>query len=148
MSAFAAGAVIAVGSDHAAVALRLAVVDRLKAMGFDVRDLGPDGGESVDYPDCAQPVVAAIETGEAAGGVLLCGSGVGISIAANRSRAIRAALCGDVTTARLSRAHNDANVLAMGARVTGAGVALDCVDAFFTEAFEGGRHARRVAKMS
>jgi ribose 5-phosphate isomerase B len=138
---------IAVASDHAGVGLRLEIRAHLERAGHVVLDLGTDGAESVDYPDFADAMAAAIRDGRAERGVLICGSGIGISMAANRHRSIRAALCHDATTSRLARLHNDANVLALGARVIGADVAKDCVDAFFATAFEGGRHMRRVAKL-
>lgn len=138
---------IVLASDHAGVVLRREIRVHLEAGGHAVLDLGTEGPESVDYPDFADRLAAAILAGRAARGVLICGTGIGISIAANRHRGIRAALCHDATTSRLSRRHNDANVLALGARVIGAEVAKDCVDAFVGTAFEGGRHAARVAKL-
>ena len=138
---------IALASDHAGVALRRDLREHLEACGHPVLDLGTEGPESVDYPDFAERMAAAILDGRAARGVLICGTGIGISIAANRHRGIRAALCHDATTSRLARRHNDANVLALGARVIGAEVARDCVDAFVGTAFDGGRHAARVAKL-
>ena len=138
---------IVLASDHAGVTLRREIRGHLEAAGHAVLDLGTEGPESVDYPDFAERLAAAILDGRAARGVLICGTGIGISIAANRHRGIRAALCHDATTSRLSRRHNDANVLALGARVIGAEVAKDCVDAFVDTAYEGGRHAARVAKL-
>jgi len=116
-------------------------------MGHAVLDLGTHGPESVDYPAFADAVAEALSDGRASRGVLVCGTGIGISIAANRHRHVRAALCHDSVSARLARAHNDANVLAMGARLIGIESAKDCVHTFFATAFEGGRHARRVAKL-
>ncbi len=139
---------IAVAADHGGYDLKTILVPELRALGFDVLDLGTAGPESVDYPDFAAAVAHALLEGKAQRGVLLCGTGIGISIAANRFRHVRCALAHDTTTARLSRQHNDANVLAMGARVVGVEVAKDCLKVFFTTAFEGGRHARRVALMS
>jgi ribose 5-phosphate isomerase B len=139
---------IAVASDHAGFGLKSVVASLLQELGFDVLDLGTDGPESVDYPDYADKLAAALKTGDAARGVLVCGTGIGISIAANRHRHIRAARCADATDARLSRAHNDANVLVLGARTIGEETARDCVRAFFATDFEGGRHQRRVDKMS
>jgi ribose 5-phosphate isomerase B len=138
---------IAVASDHAGLELKDALKAVLTAQGHDVLDLGTHGPESVDYPDYGDRMAQAILAGEAETGVLVCGSGIGISIAANRHRGIRAALCHDTTSARLSRLHNDANVLALGARLIGPEVARDCLEIFLSTAFEGGRHAGRVGKL-
>jgi ribose 5-phosphate isomerase B len=135
-------------SDHAGAELRLAVGDHLAARGFEVKDLGPDIGDSVDYPDYAAKLAQALREDPQARGVAVCGSGIGISIAANRFPWVRAALVHDATAARLSRQHNDANVIALGQRLTGMAVALDCVDSFMQTEFEGGRHTPRVAKLS
>jgi ribose 5-phosphate isomerase B len=140
--------VIALASDHGGFALKAELAEWLKGRGETVLDLGPDSADSVDYPDYADRMAEAIRAGKAGLGVLICGSGIGISIAANRHRWIRAALCHDVTTAKLCRAHNDANVLTLGARIIGAEVAKDCLAAFLETPFEGGRHVRRVDKMS
>lgn len=139
---------IAIASDHAGVELKETVKNELSAMGFAALDLGTDSTESVDYPDIADGLARAIEDGRAARGILICGTGIGVSIAANRHRHIRAAVCHDAASARLARAHNDANVLGLGARLIGVEVAKDCVRTFLTTVFEGGRHARRVAKLS
>jgi ribose 5-phosphate isomerase B len=138
---------IAIASDHAGFELKGGVKTELEAMGHKVLDLGTHGPESVDYPVFADALAEALRDGRAARGVLVCGTGIGISIAANRHRHVRAALCHDSASARLARAHNDANVLALGARLIGIETARDCVHAFFTTAFEGGRHARRVARL-
>lgn len=138
---------IAIASDHAGFELKQALVQELQALGRRVIDLGTDGPESVDYPDFAYAVAEAIASGEAERGVLVCGTGIGISMAANRNPRVRAALCWDTTSARLARAHNDANVLALGARLIGSEVAKDCLKVFLETAFEGGRHQRRVAKL-
>ena len=138
---------IAVASDHAGFELKGAIKAELEAMGHTVLDLGTHGPESVDYPAFADAVAEALSDGRASRGILVCGTGIGISIAANRHRHVRAALCHDSASARLARAHNDANVLAMGARLIGIESAKDCVHTFFATAFEGGRHARRVAKL-
>lgn len=135
---------IAMASDHAGVDLRATLKALLEGEGHQVVDLGPDSPASVDYPDYANRLAEALKLGQAQRGLLICGSGIGISIAANRHRHVRAALCHDVTTARLSRLHNDANVLVLGARVVGPEVAIECARVFFGTAFEGGRHARRV----
>ena len=139
---------IAIASDHAGFELKGALKAELEAMGRSVLDLGTNSADSVDYPTFADALAEALRDGRAERGVLVCGTGVGISIAANRHRHVRAALCHDSASARLSRAHNDANVLALGARLIGIETAKDCVRAFFTTPFEGGRHARRVAKLS
>lgn len=139
---------IAIASDHAAVALKDALKSELQERGVPVLDLGTDGPDSVDYPDIADSLAAAIRDGRASRGVLMCGSGIGMSIAANRHREIRAALVHDNLSARLARMHNDANVLVMGGRLMGIEVAKDCLAAFLDTEFEGGRHARRVAKLS
>jgi len=140
--------VVAIASDHAGVELKALVKGELEGMGFAVSDLGTQGTNSVDYPDFADAVAAALAEKKASQGVLICGTGIGVSMAANRHRHVRAALCHDATGARLSRQHNDANVLALGARLTGPEVARDCVRAFFSTAFEGGRHQRRVDKLA
>jgi len=139
---------VAVAADHGGYELKRALVPELRALGFEVLDLGTNGPEAVDYPDFANAVAAAIEGGKAQRGLVLCGTGIGVSMAANRHRFLRCALAHDATTARLARQHNDANVLALGGRVIGAETAKDCVRIFFTTAFEGGRHARRVALFS
>ena len=139
---------VAVAADHGGYELKRALVPELRALGFAVLDLGTDGPEPVDYPDFANAVAAAIEAGKAQRGLLLCGTGIGVSMAANRHRFLRCALAHDVTTARLARQHNDANVLALGGRVMGSETARECVRTFFTTAFAGGRHARRVALFS
>ena len=138
---------ILMASDHAGVGLKSTLGEALTSRGFEVGDLGTSGTDSVDYPDMADRLVDALLSGEASRGVLICGTGIGIGIAANRHRQIRAATCHDVTTARLARAHNDANVLCLGARVVGPEVALDCVMTFLETPFEGGRHQRRIDKL-
>ncbi len=140
--------VVAIASDHAGVELKALVKGELEGLGFAVSDLGTQGTNSVDYPDFADAVAAALVEKKASQGVVICGTGIGISIAANRHRHVRAALCHDATSARLSRQHNDANVLALGARLIGPEAARDCVRIFFSTAFEGGRHQRRVDKLS
>ena len=138
---------IAIASDHAGFDLKSHIRETLGGWGHDVLDLGPEDAQSVDYPDMAKKLVDALAAGMAPRGILICGTGIGIGIAANRHHHIRAAICQDVSTARLARAHNDANVLCLGARIVGEQVARDCVEAFLTTAFEGGRHARRVDKL-
>ena len=139
---------IVVASDHGAVELKDLLTKELEGRGFSVLDLGTNGPDSVDYPDYADALASAIRDGRASRGILLCGSGIGMSIAANRHREIRAALVHDNLSARLARQHNDANVLVMGGRFIGLEVAKDCLTAFLDTEFDGGRHARRVAKMS
>jgi ribose 5-phosphate isomerase B len=140
--------VVAIAADHAGYELKAMLKEALEARGLRVLDLGTHDGQSVDYPDMAEALAAALGDGRAERGVLVCGTGIGVSIAANRHRHVRAALCHDVTTARLARQHNDANVLAMGSRVLGALAARDCLEAFLDTPFEGGRHQRRVEKLS
>ena len=134
-------------SDHAGTELRRAVASHLADAGYQTVDLGPEDGVSVDYPDYGARLAEAMQDDPASRGVAICGSGIGISIAVNRFEWVRAALVGEATAARLCREHNDANVLALGQRLTGIAVALDCVDAFMTTPFEGGRHERRVEKL-
>ena len=138
---------IAVGSDHAGFEMKSQLVDWLRDCDYDVTDFGAHGLESVDYPDYADLVANAVLAGKADRGLLICGTGIGISIAANRHKGIRAALVSNSTMARLTRLHNNANVLALGARITGFEVAKDCVEIFLATAYEGGRHERRVAKL-
>jgi ribose 5-phosphate isomerase B len=139
---------IALGADHAGVALKAMLRQTLEAAGHPVLDLGTHGEASVDYPDFGTAVAAAVAEGRARFGVLVCGTGIGISIAANRNPAIRCALAHDATGARLAREHNDANVLALGARMTGTEVALDALRSFLATPFGGDRHQRRVQKLS
>ena len=140
--------VIAIASDHAGIDAKDALKTVLTEWGHEVLDLGPNSAESVDYPDFADALTTAIGEGQAARGVLLCGTGIGMSIAANRKPFIRAALCHGVTDARLTRQHNDANVLVVGARTLGIETTKDCLETFLNTKFEGGRHQRRVDKMS
>ena len=142
------GETIAIGSDHAGFALKAQLADELRAGGHDVLDLGTDGEASVDYPDFGAAVASAVADGRAARGVVVCGSGIGISIAANRNPAARAALCTSGLMARLAREHNDANILALGSRIVGIEVARDCLNEFLNTPFAGGRHSGRVAKLS
>lgn len=135
---------VVLAADHAGYELKNALKSVLAERGIPVLDLGAHDGGAVDYPDMAGALAAALGDGRASRGVLVCGTGIGISIAANRHRHVRAALCHDVTTARMARQHNDANVLALGARVVGANVAIDCLAAFLDTPFEGGRHQRRL----
>lgn len=139
---------IAIASDHAALEMKAAIVEYLNESGHDVSDLGPHDTASVDYPDYGYKLASAIANGEADRGVAICGSGIGISIAVNRNPACRAALVSEPLSAALSREHNDANVIALGARLTGIEMAKACLDAFLTTEFGGDRHARRVGKLS
>ena len=135
-------------SDHAGYELKTVLKQELVAMGHAVVDLGADGSESVDYPDFGYAMAHALKAGKAHRGVLICGSGIGISIAANRYPEVRAALVHDGLGARLARQHNDANVICFGGRMIGAEVARDCLKTFLETAFEGGRHLQRVDKLS
>jgi len=139
---------IAIACDHGALALKTHMVTYLKDKGYEILDLGVNGPESVDYPDFGYKVAQAIKEGTVTRGILMCGSGIGISIAANRFTEIRCALVHDVTGARLTREHNDANVIAFGGRMIGPDLCEECVDTFLTTEFEGGRHQRRVDKLS
>jgi ribose 5-phosphate isomerase B len=139
---------IAIASDHAALALKSALVAYLADAGHQVDDLGPHDETSVDYPDYGYKLAEAVASGAAERGVALCGSGIGISIAVNRNPACRCALVSEPLSATLSREHNDANVIAMGARLTGIDMAKACLDAFLATEFGGDRHARRVDKLS
>ena len=139
---------IYLASDHAGYRLKAAVCAHLAAAGYQIVDLGPDQGESVDYPDYGDKLAMALKDDKAARGIAICGSGIGISIAVNRFSWVRAALVSTAEAASLSRQHNDANVLVVGARTLGIETARDCVIAFLQTPFEGGRHQRRVDKMS
>lgn len=138
---------IALAADHAGYALKEKLKEVLIERGLDVLDLGTYSAEPADYPDQANAVAEALAEGRAQRGVLVCGTGIGIAIAANRHRHVRAALCHDVTTTRLAREHNDANVLVLGGRIVGEATARDCLTTFLDTPFAGGRHARRVAKL-
>ncbi len=139
---------LAVGSDHAGIELKAAVAGHLQAAGHDVTDLGTQDASSVDYPDYGAAVGRAVVGGDADLGVAVCGSGIGIAIAANKVPGVRAATVHDATSARLAREHNDANVLCLGQRLIGVQVALDAVDAWLAAGFGGGRHQGRIDKIS
>ncbi len=139
---------IVFGSDHAGLLLRAEAVRVAAAAGFEVEDLGPFSGDSVDYPDFAARVGQAVAEGRARLGVLVCGTGIGMSIAANKVKGVRAAHCTTEYEARMARAHNDANVLCMGERVIGLGLGGAVTAAFLAQPFEGGRHQRRVDKIA
>jgi ribose 5-phosphate isomerase B len=139
---------IAIASDHAGYDLKLLLTKELRDLGYGVLDLGTGGPESVDYPDFGFAMAAAIRDGRAARGALICGTGIGISIAANRFKEVRAAVVHDAYGARLCRQHNDANVICFGGRTIGPDVARECLRIFLETPFDGGRHARRVDKLS
>ena len=139
---------IAIASDHAALDLKAALAAHLRDTGHIVTDLGPHDATSVDYPDYGYLLAQTIAAGDAERGIALCGSGIGISIAVNRNPACRCALVNEPLSAQLSREHNDANVIAMGARLTGLDMAKACVDSFLNTPFGGDRHVRRVSKLS
>lgn len=138
---------ITIGSDHGATALKEEVKMVLKEYDIEVTDVGTFGTTSVDYPDIAEKICADVVSGKSDRGIALCGTGIGISIACNKVKGIRCALCNDVYSAKMCRQHNDANVLAMGGRVLGFGPAGEIVRAFVEGKFEGGRHERRVGKI-
>jgi len=139
---------IAIGSDHGGYNLKMEIIKHLEKNGYEVKDFGTSSCDSVDYPDIALPVAKAVISGECEKGILVCGTGIGISIAANKVPGIRAALCTDSFMARLSREHNDANVLALGGRIIGTELALDIVDVWLKTEFSGGRHKTRIDKIS
>lgn len=135
---------IAIGSDHGGYALKQQLMKHLTDLGLEYKDYGTYSEESCDYPIYAEAVAHAVAGGEAERGILICGTGIGMSMAANKIHGIRCALCGDCYSAELTRRHNDANILALGARVLGEGLAVKIMDTFLTTEFEGGRHARRI----
>ena len=139
---------IAIASDHAAIDLKAELRDWMIEQGHEVADLGPDTTDSVDYPDYGYKLASVVADGTAERGVALCGSGIGISIAVNRNPACRSALVSEPLSAELARSHNDANVISMGARLTGPEMAKACLDAFLSTDFLGDRHQRRVDKLS
>ncbi|MDY0194941.1 MAG: ribose 5-phosphate isomerase B [Sulfurovaceae bacterium] len=136
-----------IATDHAGFALKSFVIGYLTNKGHDVVDLGPDSDARVDYPDFAQKCANSVISDNGSFGILICGTGIGISVSANKIKGIRAALCHDAYTASMSRAHNDANILCFGERVVGKGVIESMLDAFCNTEFEGGRHANRVGKI-
>ena len=139
---------LAIGSDHGGFALKEELKAHLEERGIAYKDFGAFSEESCDYPDVAEPLCRAVVAGEYDRGILICGTGIGVSITANKTRGIRAALCGDCFSAEATRAHNDANVLALGARVTGEGLALKIVDIFLDTPFSNDeRHIRRISKI-
>lgn len=138
---------IAIGSDHGGYEYKEQIVSHLKEKGYECVDVGTYSTDSCDYPVIARAVTTKITTGEADRGILICGTGIGMSIVANKVKGIRAALCGDTFSARASRAHNNSNVLCLGERVIGMNLAMDIVDIWLESKFEGGRHQRRVDMM-
>ena len=139
--------IIALAADHAGFELKNHVAALLKTEGYEILDLGTNSAERVDYPDYGRALAEVIATGKAGRGIGICGSGIGICIMLNRNPAVRAALCGEDLSARLARQHNDANVLVLGSRLIGEGMAMECVRIFLNTEFEGGRHAERVKKL-
>lgn len=139
---------IAIASDHAAFALKTELAEWLAGLGHEVADLGTDGEASVDYPDYGYKLAEHLAAGKSERGLALCGSGIGIMIAANRNPAVRCALVSEPLSARLARTHNDANALALGARIIGIEMAKACVEAFLDTEFAGGRHTHRVEKLT
>jgi ribose 5-phosphate isomerase B len=138
---------IAIGSDHAGFKLKEIIKEFLAGMGIDVTDFGTGSEESVDYPDFAIPVAEAVTTKKFDYGILICGTGIGMSIAANKVKGVRAALCNDLFTVHCSREHNSANILCMGGRILGDGLAKEIVKVWLESSFQGGRHERRVKKI-
>ncbi len=136
-----------IGTDHAGYLIKEDVKKLLKERNCEVIDLGPDSGDRVDYPDFGHKVARAVAADKGSFGIVICGTGIGISISANKIPGVRAALCHDAYTAQMARAHNDSNILAFGQRVVGLGVVESMIDAFISTPFEGGRHALRVAKI-
>lgn len=139
---------IAIANDHAGTEFKFEIIKYLESKGYTVLNYGTDDGASVDYPDYAKLVADAIKSGKADSGVLICGTGVGMSIAANKIDGIRASLCGDCFSAEMTRRHNDSNILCLGARVIGIELAKRIVDSYFSASFEGGRHQSRVDKIN
>ena len=138
---------IAIGSDHGGHLLKEEIKKHLKEKGYEFKDFGTDSTASCDYPVYAEKVCRAVQSGECEKGILICGTGIGMSMCANKCKGIRAAVCGDHFSAEFTRKHNNANVLCLGARVIGAGVAMQLVDIFLTTEYEGGRHEKRVEMM-
>ncbi|MBE7016612.1 MAG: ribose 5-phosphate isomerase B [Ruminococcaceae bacterium] len=139
---------IAIASDHGGFELKKEIMKHLEAKGYALKDFGTYTTDSCDYPIYGEAAARAVASGECERGIIICGTGIGISISANKVKGIRAALCADCYSAEYTRLHNDANILALGARTTGSGLALKIVDTFLSTEFEGGRHARRVALIS
>ncbi len=138
---------IIIGCDHGGLNLKNKVVEHLKEIGYEVEDVGTYTSDSVDYPIYAKKVAHAVADGKYEKGIIICGTGIGVSIVANKVKGIRASLCGDTFSAKATRQHNNSNILCMGERVIGAGLALDIVDIWLTTEYEGGRHQRRIDMM-
>ena len=138
---------IIIGCDHGGLNLKNKVVEHLKEIGYEVEDVGTYTTESVDYPIYAKKVAHAVADGKYENGIIICGTGIGVSIVANKVKGIRASLCGDTFSAKATRQHNNSNILCMGERVIGAGLALDIVDIWLTTEYEGGRHQKRIDMM-
>ncbi|MEW6570566.1 MAG: ribose 5-phosphate isomerase B [Nitrospirota bacterium] len=138
---------IAIGSDHAGVDLKREIISLLNNLHITSFDYGTEGPESVDYPDIGEKVARAVSTGKVEKGILICGTGIGMSIVANKFRSVRAALCNDLFTARMSRLHNDANILVLGGRIVGKDLAMEIVKTWITTPFEEGRHLMRLGKI-
>lgn len=139
---------VAIGSDHAGFELKEIISNMVKNMGYEVIDMGTGSSCSVDYPDYAEAVAKAVSNGTVERGILICGTGIGMSIVANKFKNVRAALCNDLFTAKMSRLHNDANILCIGGRVVGKDLAMEIVNVWFNTPFEGGRHSRRLEKIN
>ena len=139
---------IAIGCDHGGLALKNAILEHLRSRGIAYQDFGVTSPQSVDYPDIAYPVAKVVSCGECEKGILICGTGIGMSLAANKVAGIRAAVCSDHYSAKYTRLHNDANILCLGGRVIGPGVGLELVDLFLDTPFEGGRHSARIDKIA
>ena len=139
---------IAIGNDHTSVAMKKHIIDYLTAKGYELVNFGTDSEERVDYPIYGKKVADAVASGECELGILICGTGIGISLAANKVKGIRAAVCSDAYSASMTRRHNNSNILAFGSRVVGQGTAENIVDAFFGAEYEGGRHQTRVDMIS
>lgn len=138
---------IAIGCDHGGFELKGHIIEYLKGKGIEYKDYGTYSEDSIDYPDCARPVCEAVQNGTAEGGILICGTGIGISMAANKFKGIRAALCSDVYSAKMTKVHNNANIICLGGRVMGREHAFMIVDAWMEAEFEGGRHQTRIDKI-
>lgn len=142
------GNMIAIGCDHGGLGLKNEILKHLTEKGVEVRDFGVDSRDSCDYPDIAKPVCEAIKSGECESGILVCGTGIGMSIAANKIKGIRAAHVTDTFSARMAREHNNAHIICLGERITGGALALDIVDSFYGAKFLGGNHVRRIEKIA